>query len=302
MKKWIIGLALFSTQVSLFGQYTIREHVSYLCNYPDFRSSVQPVNLNDAAMYIHDIFQQYSDHVTYQRYEIKGDAYRNVMASFGPLDARRIIVCAHYDSPHGSIGANNNASGVAVLLALSAYLQKVSKQLRCRIDVVALEGGERKHQQENMGSYKHALQLQQSEIPALGVICLDEVGNYQEKKRTQRYPRFWMKLRRGSQGNFLAMVIPSGMGSFADQISEGLCQYKLFPVKRFKPIFRLKRLENSDMQNYIHHAIPVLLLTDTGKFRNRSQEATFDSVETLDYKKLEQLTTMLYQTLIRFRG
>ena len=52
---------------------------------------------------------------------------RNVIAHIG-RDDKVIVICAHYDSVEGSAGANDNASGVAVLLRLASRLRDFADQ------------------------------------------------------------------------------------------------------------------------------------------------------------------------------
>lgn len=50
----------------------------------------------------------------------------NLHILFSPGKSR-IVLGAHYDCVHGSTGANDNASGVAVLLCLAQILRKQNK-------------------------------------------------------------------------------------------------------------------------------------------------------------------------------
>jgi hypothetical protein len=89
----------------------------------EFLTSIQPArnyrnlaSLNKAAAYIHTEFERLGCSVQEQKYQVDGHEYRNVIASFGPPAAERLIVGAHYDVCGDQPGADDNASAVAGLL------------------------------------------------------------------------------------------------------------------------------------------------------------------------------------------
>ncbi len=58
-------------------------------------------------------------------------AIRNIIADLAPAGtARKRLFCAHYDTADGSPGANDNASGVAVLLGLCQRLKESGAAVR----------------------------------------------------------------------------------------------------------------------------------------------------------------------------
>jgi Zn-dependent M28 family amino/carboxypeptidase len=98
-----------------------------------------------------------ADAVTTQRFSYRGEdgkdhAMANIIARFQPANPRRIIVATHYDSivkayrdPHDPDapmpGANNSASGVAVLLETARVLSLLPKPA-IGIDMVFFDGEE----------------------------------------------------------------------------------------------------------------------------------------------------------------
>lgn len=66
---------------------------------------------------------------------------KNIIASFHPASpARRILLSAHYDSVYTTQGANDNASSVAVLLAIARRM--ADEQNRLPLDLVFFSGEE----------------------------------------------------------------------------------------------------------------------------------------------------------------
>lgn len=71
--------------------------------------------------------------VTFHEYPGGANVVAEIPATVQPV-GRRIVVGAHFDTVDGSPGANDNASGVAVVLALGRYLQDTP----CRTAPVSL--------------------------------------------------------------------------------------------------------------------------------------------------------------------
>lgn len=278
----------------------LQRHVTYLCHYAEPRSAASPDILNDAAQYIKDQLAQHSNHTFFQRYQISGEVFRNVIASFGVSNSKRIIIGAHYDALGG--GADDNASGVSGLLELARLLAQVDSSLLFRIDLVAWSGAEGvADKPRNMGSYKHALSLQDAAIPVAGVIDLEGIGYYNDSVKSQTYPWFFYRDIHGNKGNFIALYERMGMGTFGMMMKSLLKQYGLVNLISFKPIFHYKKMETNDFRNFIRFDFPVLLMSDTGKFRNKNLHTTFDTPNTLNYTHMQQLVDMLFQSVIRYK-
>lgn len=135
-------------------------------------------------------------------------ALTNIIARFGPRTGRRILFCAHYDSrpwcdqdPDSSYhdqpvpGANDGASGVAVLLELGELMQRSAPPIG--VDLVFLDGedlGTRDRPQEYcLGSRGYAARLPVIGAPARPVagFLFDMVGDrdlqiYHERNSVER--------------------------------------------------------------------------------------------------------------------
>ena len=86
-----------------------------------------------------------------------------------------------------SLGADDNASGVTGLLELSRLLDQV--KLDYRIDLVAYTLEEPPYfRTENMGSFRHAKKLYDEGVIVKGMIVLEMIGYFDEKKASQDYP------------------------------------------------------------------------------------------------------------------
>ena len=113
----------------------IRRNLESIINTPDYRNYKNVTVLDTVAERIKKEFQRYTDRVYTQDYRVNENGYKNIIASFGPQDGKRIIVGAHYDVCREQDGADDNASGVAGVLELAKLLK--DQPLKYRIDIIA---------------------------------------------------------------------------------------------------------------------------------------------------------------------
>lgn len=160
-----------------------------------FLTSLQPArsyenlgSLNQAADYIHTELAKLDCAVQEQVFQVEGDDYRNVIASFGPAEAERLIVGAHYDVWGEQPGADDNASAVAGLLETARLLHAQRPVLTRRIDFVAYSLEEPPFfATEHMGSAVHAQALHAAQVP-VRVLCYEMIGYFSDEPGSQRYP------------------------------------------------------------------------------------------------------------------
>lgn len=118
--------------------------------------------LERAAAHIERSFEEAGLEVASQVFEVRGRPVRNVEAVIPGTDPESgiVVVGAHYDSAPGSPGANDNASGVAALLALGRSLQ--GRNFSRSIRLAAFVNEEAPYSfTEAMGSVRYAERLAQ---------------------------------------------------------------------------------------------------------------------------------------------
>ncbi|HPI53880.1 MAG TPA: M28 family peptidase [Chitinophagaceae bacterium] len=282
---------------------SLKKIVVRLSTLPNARNYKNVVYLNKAADYIHTKFSQATPKVVRQKFDVMGQSYSNVIASFGPDTAARIIIGAHYDVFGEAPGADVNASGVAGLLELARLFGKIDKQLLFRIDLVAYTLEEPPFlNTTSMGSYRHALSLKQFQVKVLGMICLDGIGFFTDKAKSQRNPFFFSRWRTGRVGNYIAIVQRYGNGSWPSRMTYLLNQYMLgMRVVRIKPWITYKALTQSDHQSFWKLGYPAILITNTGKYRNKNFHYDTDTYETLDYFRMAKVVDMVYRSMLHYR-
>ncbi|AYA36522.1 M28 family peptidase [Hymenobacter oligotrophus] len=277
----------------------LRRHLAYLVGTPQPRNHEQVPVLDSVAAYLGRQLIAAGARVSEQPYQAGGNTYRNVVGSFGPADAPRIIVGAHYDVCGTQPGADDNGSGVASLLELARLIGQ-EKQLRHRIDLVAYTLEEPPYfRTKQMGSYVHAKSLHDAKVPVLGMVSLEMLGYFDERKGSQHYPFGPLKLVYGSRGNYVTTVRKFGNGSFSRPFARTYKRVAQLPVRRFQAPAALPGIDFSDHLNYWQFGYSALMLTDTAFFRNRNYHHATDSIEKLDFGRMALAVDAVLATLLR---
>jgi hypothetical protein len=196
----------------------IKNHFTAITKTKNYRNYQNIEQLNEIAKYIHTDFLNYSDSVYYQKFEVNGIVYKNVICSFGTENTKRIVVGAHYDVCGNQEGADDNASGVIGLLELARQLKGI--KLKNRIDLVAYTLEEPPYfRTEFMGSFIHAKSLVDEKTEVYGMISLEMIAYFKDEKKSQTYPIGILKLIYGGKGNFITLVNKMYAGKFAREFS-----------------------------------------------------------------------------------
>ncbi len=206
-----------------------------------------------------------------------------------------LVVGAHYDTVRGTSGADDNASGVAVLLELARLLR--GAELARDIRLVAFVNEEAPHfGSDTMGSLSYAREARARGDAIVGMLSLEMLGHYSDAPGSQAYPPL-LGLVYPDRGNFLAFVgnlrsrrlVRRVTGVFrrhAEMPSEGLAAPELL-----RDIFR------SDHWAFWEMGWPAMMLTDTANFRNPHYHGPGDTWDKLDYARMARLTPALAETL-----
>lgn len=267
---------------------TLRRHVETLCRFPDRRYD-KPEHINAARDYIRKQFEIYGYQTDLQTYPVIGWELSNVEAFLPTEDngAEILVIGAHYDSVFGSPGANDNASGVAVLLELAALLRHlpVAKQVR----FVAFSAEEPPFfQAPEMGSRIYAQALKSQGVKVKGMVSLETLGYYSNQAGSQLYPRP-LSFYYPDRGNFVAFVgnlhsrdfVRKAIGAFrrhATMPSEGIAAPPFIPGVDF-----------SDHSSFWDLGYPAFMLTDTAFNRYEWYHEAGDTPEKLDYAVMARL-------------
>ena len=111
----------------------LRLHVERLAGEIGVRNVYRSHALHAAEAFLRDTWTAYGYEVTAQEYEVSDVRCANLEVTLpGAKDRATILVGAHYDTVQSSPGADDNASGIAVLLELTHLLQYTRPQCELR--------------------------------------------------------------------------------------------------------------------------------------------------------------------------
>lgn len=183
----------------------LKKDVRYLAKDCHPRPAGYEKNQVKAVQYIARSLAASGAAVTYQPFTADKRTFVNVSAIFPGKSAKRIIVGAHYDTCGDTPGADDNASGVAGLLALGRMFKGVSPH--CTIELIAYANEEPPYfGTEQMGSAQHARKLYTEQIGVKAMICLEMIGYFSDKENSQSYPAAGMGALYPDKGDFIAIV------------------------------------------------------------------------------------------------
>lgn len=278
------GIRPASTAAESIDPLRLERHVRALCEEFFPRSFRFPGQLDRAADHLAAEFAAAGGRVSRHPFPAAGRSYLNIVASFGPGSGPRVVVGAHYDSYGELPGADDNASGVAVLLELGRALGATPPE--ARVDLVAYSLEEPPFfRGPEMGSAAHARALRAEGAEVRGVVVLEMVGYFSPGRFGARalplalYSRaseFVVVAGRRADRELARRV--KGAGSAASAVAfEGFCA----------PTFGLTDL--SDHRSYWQEGFRAVMVTDTAFLRNPHYHTPRDLPETLDYPKMAEV-------------
>lgn len=194
-----------------------------------------------------------------------------------PTQKPPILIGAHYDAVPGSPGADDNATGVAVLLEMARLF--TAEPARYPIRLVAFDFEETSY--DRAGSTHYANSLQQE--PLRLMLSLEMLGYCDQTPGSQRYPT-GLRSFYPNRGNFIGLIgnlrtIPDLM-----RLSHHMRQCHV-PCEWLPAGTRgliVPETRRSDHAVFWDKGYRALMVTDTSFLRNPHYHKRSDRLETLD--------------------
>jgi Zn-dependent M28 family amino/carboxypeptidase len=265
----------------------LRRHVIALAGTP--RNLWHYESLQRAAAHIDETLIRAGYHPRHQMFEVEGRRVTNIEAERrgGRRPDRILVIGAHYDSVTHSPGANDNASGVAVMLEL-ARLYAASP---CPITVrfVAFVNEEPPYFMTTaMGSWRYAADAVARGDNIAAMMSLETVGYYSTEVGSQRYP-FPFGVLLPSRGDFIAMVSNIRSARVLRSAAKAFRSATRLPLIASPAPARIPGIAWSDHWSFWQHGYPALMLTDTALYRYPHYHLNTDTPEKLDYENMAQV-------------
>lgn len=281
----------------------MRRDVRVLTSITPARNAYNIASLDKSADYITAEFGKTGCRIDRQYFSNKDKRYQNIVCSFGPEDAERIVIGAHYDVKGEQPGADDNASGVAGMLEIARLIGETKAPIRHRVDLVAFTLEEREFLREplrtrKLGSYTYAKGLHESGARVRLMMALEMIGYFSDKPGSQRYPLF-LKWFYPDKGNYIAVVGSLGEGLAVQDIKRHMSAACRIPVESLSAPSLIPGVNFSDHHSFWRFGYRAIMITDTAFYRNPNYHRATDTVETLDFGKMAEVVKGVYWTIDR---
>ena len=236
-------------------------------------------HLAEVESFIEKELTSYGLAVESHTFSYRGKNFRNIV---GRLSAQRgaslIILGAHFDSVEGTPGADDNASGLAVLLEAARLLSRArlrSELLFCAFNLEELN---------MIGSTYFAKKLKAAEVKVDAMISLEMIGYTDPRPGSQKYP-IGLSWLYPDRGDFIGVIGNWNSSSLLRRFTRQMRQVPGLPVETLSvpgngglvPAVRL-----SDHSPFWDLGYPALMVTDTSFFRNPHYHGPRDTLDTLN--------------------
>jgi len=236
-----------------------------------------PVGLMTVRSYVKQRLAEFGK-VEEHRFFSGTDEGINFILKLPGRDNRRrpLLIGAHYDGPLHSVGADDNASGMAALLELGRRWKK--NPPRRPVWLVAFD----QEEWGMLGSEALAWQLKADKQRLKLMVSLEMLAYTSE---TQRYPHPAMSKVYGTTGDFIALVANARAALMLPGLAHRMGQHvkrKVLPVPRAgKDVPDVRLSDHSPFWDLGYNA---LMVTDTSFMRNPNYHRMSDTLQSLDIR------------------
>lgn len=282
-------------------QQRLRDHLHALTVTIGERSVRIPENLDKTAAYITAFCRDVGVAVENQTYSFAELRVDNIVAeiAFNADPKHRLLIGAHYDSVSGTVGADDNASAVAVQLEVARLLaeQKGSNPLDLAVKFVffALEEPPA-YGTRYMGSRVYAKMARTQKEKIDGMICLEMVGYACHEPGCQSYPFPLMFLDYPKKGDFIGIVNNFKSRGFARGLVEQFQKNRQLPVVKLTVPFNgriMPAVRLSDHASFWDQGFKAVMVTDSAFFRNPYYHTAADTMDKLDFEFMAEVVESL---------
>jgi len=216
----------------------------------------------------------------------------NVIAELGGTTApdEIVIIGAHYDAEVDTPGADDNASGVAVLLELARRYADDPRERTVRW--IAFSNEENSSSRGGMmGSAAHARGCRQRRERIVAMLSLEMLGYYDDASGSQRYPfdrelaaRLGLELP--DTGDFVGVVGRLADAELVARVAGAMRGAGTIPIAEAALPGFIPDIWRSDHGPFWARGYTAAMITDTSEFRNPHYHGPGDTPGTLDYGRM----------------
>jgi Zn-dependent M28 family amino/carboxypeptidase len=282
-------------------EQNLKAHVEALTITIGERSVSRLWNLEKTAEYIEAFYQGINVDSRREPFLYGKNTVSNIVADifFRKGDPKVFLIGAHYDSLKGTVGADDNASAVAVQLEVARELARLktteNPDLAVRFVSFALEEPPA-YATRSMGSRVYARKAKIEKERIDGMICLEMVGYTCRKPGCQAYPFPLMFFNYPKTGNFIGIVGNYKSRKFTSALFQSFEKNELLPVVKLTVPwsgYLIPNVRLSDHASFWDRGYKAVMITDTAFYRNPYYHHTSDTMDKLDFSYMTQLVHSL---------
>jgi hypothetical protein len=287
----------------------LREHLEILTVEIGERSVRRPARLKRTAEYIRGFYEEIGVEARLEPYEYPGFEVANVVAEIrcGPNPAKRILIGAHYDSVAGTVGADDNASAVAVQLetARQVLALKESQNLDLIVAFVSFALEEPPaYGTHYMGSRVYAELARRRSERIDAMLCLEMVGYTCRVPGCQSYPFPLTFFGYPQEGNFIGIVGNFASRGLTRSLFDSFQKNPQLPAVQLTVPFNgwiMPAVRLSDHASFWDEGYKAVMITDSAFYRNPHYHMPSDRMDTLDFRFMAELVSSLATFLAQQR-
>lgn len=275
----------------------LREHVTTLATEIGGRDIEHAEALFEAADYIERTWEAQGYVVLRQCFTVESTEVCNLEAELqGTHTPEEIVVVgAHYDTAWGNPGADDNGSGVAAMLELSAAFADVPQARTLRFVAFVNEEPPYFHT-EAMGSLVYARRAARERDDIVAMFSLETMGYYDSAPGSQDYPKIVAPFF-PDRGNFITFVGNGRSRRFVKQAVRTFEASSPFPVEFIAATDKIPGIGWSDHWSFYTQGYPAVMVTDTAPNRYPHYHDKTDTPEKLDYHSLARVVAGLQEVV-----
>ena len=238
-----------------------------------------------AREYIRSHFARFGE-VLIHEFEVNGNIHQNLILQIESNSAKKrspLIIGAHYDTVAGCVGADDNGSGVAVLLELAEYFS--ANPIKYPIQLIAFDMEE----YGLLGSAAYADKLKHENQKIRLMISLEMLGYCDRTPNSQHYPAGLDKFYPNT-GDFIGLI--GSIPTIPDLIHLQHHMKSVVSCEWLPAGWRglaIPDTRRSDHAPFWDAGYKALMVTDTANMRNPHYHKSSDRLETLDLEFLTQV-------------
>ncbi len=258
--------------------------------------------LEQAATYVHDTFADMGYEVSRYPYEFGGRLFENLEVTLTGADRADeiIVVGGHYDSAEGTPGADDNASGMAVVLEL-ARLFRQERFIRTIRFVAFVNEEPPFFNTEWMGSWQYAASAAQQRERIVAMLSLETVGYFRTEQGTQQYPPLF-NLFYPDVGDFVGFVGNLASRSLVRRSIKVFRQTTRFPSEGVAAPEQIPGVTWSDHAAFWLHGFKAIMISDTAPFRYAHYHQRSDTPDRLDYARMARVAAGVAEVIRDLAG